>query len=59
MWLDSGLNFGSHFSKKLKKAKIVKARIIEPSKTYGLLLALVQRIQIMAIQSVILYRAEL
>lgn len=59
MWLDSRLNFGAHISERLKKAKIAEARIKEFSKTYGLPLALIRRIQIAAVQSVALYSAEI
>lgn len=59
MWLDCSLSFGSHFRERLKRAKIAEARIRELSKTYGLPSALVRRIQIAAMQSVILYGAEI
>ena len=59
MWLDSHLNFGSHFRERLKRAKTAEARIRGLSKTYGLPLALVRRIQIAAVQSVVLYGVEL
>ena len=59
IWLDSGLNFGSHFRERLKRAKTVEAQIRGLTKIYGLPPALVQRIQIAAVQSVALYEAEL
>ena len=59
IWLDSGLNFGSHFRERLKRAKTVEAQIRRLTKTYGLPPALVRRIQIAAVQSVALYGAEL
>ena len=59
MWLHNCLNFGSHFRERLKKSKTAEARIRGLSKTYGLSPALVRRIQIAAVQSVVLYGAEL
>ena len=59
MWLDSHLNFGPHFRKRLQKAKIAEARIRGFSKTYGLSPSLVRRIQIAAVKSIALYGAEL
>ena len=59
MWLDSHLNFGSHFRERLKRAKTAEARIRGLSKTYGLPPGLVRHIQITAVQSVVLYGAEL
>ena len=59
LWLDSRLNFSSHFSERLKRAKTAEVRIRGLSKTYGLPPALVRRIQIAAVQSVVLYGAEL
>ncbi len=59
IWLDSHLNFGPHFRERLKRAKTAEARIRELSKTYGLPPALVRRIQIAAVQLVVLYGAEL
>ena len=59
IWLDSHLNFGPHFRERLKRAKTAEARIRGLSKTYGLLPALVREIQIAAVQSVVLYGAEL
>lgn len=43
----------------MRKAKIVESRIKSLSKTYGLCLALVQRIQIAVVQFVALYGAEI
>lgn len=57
--LDSHLNFGSYFNEKFKRAKTVKARIKGLSKTYGMPFTLIRHVQIVAIQSVILYDAEL
>ena len=59
IWLDSHLNFRPHFRERLKRAKTAEARIRGLSKTYGLPPALVRRIQIAAVQSVVLYGAEL
>ena len=59
MWLDSRLNFSSHFSERLKRAKTAEVRIRGLSKTYRLPPALVRRIRIAAVQSVVLYGAEL
>lgn len=59
MWLDSYLNFNPYFRKRLQKAKTAEVRIRGLSKTYGLSLALVQRIQIAAVQSIALYEAEI
>ncbi len=59
MWLDSRLNFGSHFRERLKRAKTAEARIRGLNKTYGLPPTLVRRIQIAAVQSVVLYGAKL
>ncbi len=36
IWLDSCLNFGSHFRERLKRAKTAETRIRGLSKTYGL-----------------------
>lgn len=41
MWLDSSINFDTHISEKLKKAKTTEIRIKKLSKTYELLLTLV------------------
>lgn len=59
MWLDSNLNFGSHFKKWLKKAKTAKAKIKALSKTDGLLVSLIYCIQIAAVQLIVLYKIEL
>ena len=55
VWLDSHLNF----NERMKNARAAELRIKGLSKTYGLCLALVRRIQIAAVQSVALYGAEL
>ena len=59
MRLYSYLNFGSHNRERLKRAKTAEARIRGLSKIYGLPPALVRRIQIAVVQSVVLYGAEL
>lgn len=59
MWFDSRLIFKSHVNEKLRKAKIAESRIKGLSKTYVLSPALVQRVQIAAVQSVALYGAEI
>ena len=59
IWLDSGLNFGSHFRERLRRAKTAEVQIRGLTKTYGLPPAFVRRIQIAAVQSVTLYGAEL
>lgn len=55
VWLDSFLSFDAHISERLKKAEIAEIRIKGLSKTYGLPPTLVQRIQIVAVESVALY----
>lgn len=59
VWLDSNPNFVFHVNERMKKAKAAEGQIKGLSKTYGLCPRLVQRIQIAAVQSVVLYRAEL
>lgn len=44
IWLDCGLNFGSHFRERLKRAKTAEGKIRGLSKTFGLPPALVRRI---------------
>lgn len=43
----------------MKKAKVAEFRIKRPSKIYGLYPEFVQRIQIIAVQSVVFYGAKL
>ena len=58
-WLDSRLNFASHVSERRQKAKWAEFMIKQLSKTHDLYSELLRRIQIAAVQSVALYRAEL
>lgn len=57
--LDSQLKFIAHINKRLTKAKSAEIQIKHLRSTYGLASGLKQRIQIVAVQSITLYRAEL
>ena len=57
--LESWLNFSFHINKRKKKAKAAEAQIKGLNKTYGLCPKLVQKIKIVVLQSMVLYRAKL
>ncbi len=59
IWLDSQLKFTAHINERLTKAKSIEIQIKHLSTTYGLVPGLVRQIQIAAVQSIALYRAEL
>ncbi len=59
IWLDSQLKFTAHINEKLLRARTAEIQIKGLTRTYGLAPALVQRIQIAAVQSIALCGAEL
>ena len=59
IWLDSGLSFKEHYQKRFLKAKQAEKRLKAIYGTYGLASGLVRRVQIAAVQSTALYRAEI
>ena len=59
IWLDSQLKFSSHIHERIKKARIAEIQVKGLTQTYGLVPALVRRIQLSVIQSTALYGSEL
>lgn len=57
--MNNHLNFDFHINEKIKKAKAAKAQIKKLSKIYGFFPRLVQKIQVVAVQSVVLYKVKL
>lgn len=58
VWLDRSLKFNAHINEKLQKAQTIEIQIKSLTQTYGLISALIQKIQIAVIQSVAFYGAE-
>ena len=59
IWLDSQLKFTAHINEKVQRAQTAEIQIKGLTRTYKLAPALIRRIQIAAVQSIVLYRAEL
>lgn len=59
IWLDTGLELKEHYKIRLQKAQQAENRLRSISSNYGLAAGLVRRVQIAAVQSVVLYGAEL
>lgn len=58
VWLDNQLKFLAHINKKIRKARITKIQIKSLTKTHRLMPKLVQQIQLVVIQSIVLYGLE-
>ena len=59
VWLDSQLKFTAHINKKVQRARTAEIQIKGLTRTYRLAPALKRRIQIAAVQPIVLYGAEL
>ena len=59
IWLDSQLKFTAHVNEKFQRACTAEIQIKGLTRTYGLAPALIRRIQIVVVQSIALYGAEL
>ncbi len=59
MWLDSQLKFTSHINEIVKRDRTAEIQIKRLTRKYGLVPGFVRRIQLLVVQSIALYGAEL
>lgn len=59
VWLDSGFTFSTHIREREKQAQAAEARISGLTRTYGFPPELVRKIQIAAVQAIVLFGAEI